>query len=124
MASRLLGNPPIRIDSVFGCELWIGKKDRDGYGRDGGKLAHRVAWELAYGPIVANDKGEEMTLEHKCRRRNCVALKHLELFTRSEQEKSKNWRRRSKRECPNGCDMSLTAMVTPGGGRICRECER
>lgn len=106
-------------DEVFGCEVWIGKHDRDGYARIKGKLAHRAVWEEVNGPIP-----EGMEIEHICRRRNCVAMKHMTLFTRSEQEMSKNWRRRSKRECPNGCDMSKTAMVTPGGGRICRECER
>ena len=119
-----MGSLPIRTDPVFGCELWIGKRDKDGYGRLDGKLAHRALWERAHGPIVPNEKGDEMTIEHKCRRRNCVALKHLELFTRSEQERSKVWRRRAKRECANGCDMSKTAMVTEAGGRICRNCER
>jgi hypothetical protein len=105
-------------DSVYGCELWTGRRDRDGYGRIGRKMAHRVTWENAKGPIP-----EGMEIEHICRRRNCVALKHMELFTRSQQEKSKYWRNRIKRKCPNGCDMASTAMVTPEGGRLCRKCE-
>lgn len=119
-----MSSHPTQRDPVYGCELHTGKLDKDGYGRIKGRLAHRVAWSEAYGPIVNNENGDEMTVEHKCRRRNCRALKHLELLTRSEQEKAKVWRRRAKRECPNGCDMSVTGMVTPEGGRLCRRCER
>lgn len=114
-----MSNWPTVRDPVFGCEVWAGRRDRDGYGRHKGKLAHREVWEAAYGPIPP---GKE--IEHICRRRACVALKHMILFTRSEQERSKMWRRRAKRECPNGCDMSRTGMVTKWGGKLCRKCER
>ena len=110
---------PTRRDHVFGCELWTGRRDRDGYGRHKSELAHRAVWIAANGPIP---DGREV--EHICRRRHCVRLAHLTLLTRSEQESAKSWRRRAKRECPNGCDMSVTAMTTPEGGRLCRRCER
>lgn len=109
----------IKRDPIYGCERWQGEKDRDGYGRIRGRVAHRVLWERENGPVP-----DGMELDHLCRRRDCVALHHLEPVTKSDNQRSRSWRRRAKRKCPNGCDMSVTAMVTPEGGRLCRRCER
>lgn len=111
---------PVELDPVFGCLRYSGRLDRDGYGRTpDGKLVHRVVYEAEHGPIA---DGKEV--EHACRRRNCVRLEHLELFTRSEQERAKRfgWRVR-KRKCAKGHDMSHAA-ITPELGRVCRECSR
>lgn len=106
-------------DPVFGCLLFVGRLDRDGYGRIGRSYAHRVAYENAYGPIP---KG--MMVEHLCRRRNCLSPAHLEVVNQNENELRKSWRYRAKRTtCKN--DHSLSdAMVTPEGGRVCRSCSK
>lgn len=58
------------------CWLWVGRKDRDGYGlfyhlhRD--HLAHRIAYVLAHGEM---QPGEEV--HHTCERRLCVRPDHL-----------------------------------------------
>jgi hypothetical protein len=107
---------------LYGCTFWLGKLDRDGYGRiwnGPGRpaLAHREAWEARHGPIPAG-----LELEHRCRRRDCVALYHLKLVTRTQNERLKRWRSRVKAElCDAGHD-ALQAMVTPEGGRVCRIC--
>lgn len=103
----------------FGCELWQGKRTRDGYGLDGNRVAHRVAWEHAKGPLLPG-----MVLDHLCRRRNCVAIDHLEPVKQSENEKRKRWKNRLRTHCRDGHDLSLYAVVTPEGGRVCRECNR
>lgn len=106
---------PVRIDPVFGCHLFAGRLDRDGYGRVHGKLAHVVVWERDHGKVP-----DGYELDHVCRRRSC--LRHLELVTRTENERRKSWKRRVRiKQCPKGHDMA-TAMVTPEGGRICRSC--
>lgn len=106
-------------DPIYGCEL-VEHVDADGYGRVRGKLAHVVAWERAYGPVP-----DDKELDHLCRRRNCCALAHLELASRSEQERRKLWKVRAKRaKCPQGHDMNINAMTTPEGGRVCRTCSR
>jgi hypothetical protein len=62
------------------CWLWRASRERGGYGMfhlDGKKrLAHRVAYELAIGPVP-----EGLVLDHLCRTRDCVNPKHLEPVT-------------------------------------------
>lgn len=106
------------FDPVFGCEFASGRLDRDGYAFHGKTRAHIAAWEAAHGP-----RPEGMEIEHRCRRRNCIALHHLRLVTRSENEKLKSFAYRLKVPCPKGHDQSNRA-VTPEGGVVCRACNR
>lgn len=62
-----------------GCWTWTGHIKRNGYGAigAGGKygkvlMAHRVAWELANGPIP-----DEQVVDHLCHNRSCVNVGHL-----------------------------------------------
>jgi len=108
------------IDPIFGCEIASGRLDRDGYAFHGKTRAHIHAWVEKKGLIP-----EGLELEHMCRRRNCKAVHHLELVTRSENEKRKSWRYRARRKtCPQGHDLSINGAVTPEGGRVCRQCNR
>ena len=61
-----------------GCWLFTGSQHRDGYGQirvgDRIVLAHRLAWELTYGPIP---EGQDVL--HSCDTPPCVCLDHLHL---------------------------------------------
>lgn len=113
---------PVEVDPIFGCWIWSGRVDR----KDGRPLvwrgakpiaAHRYVYEREVGTIKSG-----MELDHLCRRPHCVNPKHMEPVTREENEKRKSWRVRVKsRTCPNGHSMA-SAMVTPEGGRLCRQC--
>lgn len=108
------------------CRLWTGYT-RKGYGRLGidGKLfqAHRVAYELANGPIP-----EGLELDHLCRNRACINPDHLEPVTgrenimRGEAIPARNAR---KTECKNGHPFTVenTYLRPSGGNRECRTCK-
>lgn len=60
------------------CLVWTGALDRDGYGVTSARghrqvRVHRLAYELAVGPIPAG-----LQLDHLCRVRACLRTEHLE----------------------------------------------
>ena len=63
-----------------GCILWTGKRDKDGYGtlswQKQPRRAHRMAWEIAHGPIPAG-----LFVCHTCDVPSCVNPDHLFLGT-------------------------------------------
>lgn len=108
-------------DLVFGCELAQGRADRDGYVFWGSTRAHIHRWTERMGVPVP----EGHVLDHLCRRRNCVALHHLEPVTQSENEKRKAMKYRLRRaRCMYGHDLNEHRAVTPEGGVVCRACNR
>lgn len=59
------------------CYEWRGRRDRNGYGKFKMQWAHRVAYELAKGPIP-----DRLHIDHLCRHRWCVRPTHLEAVPR------------------------------------------
>jgi hypothetical protein len=116
---------PVEVDPVFGCWLWLGRKDK----RDGRPLvwrgkspmgAHRVVYEAEVGPVAVG-----MELDHVCRRPTCVYPAHLEPVSRQENERRKGYVYRMRRlSCRYGHPMAIHAMMTPEGGRLCRACSK
>jgi hypothetical protein len=72
-----------RTDMGPDCWLWTGAVDAKGYGRvltpDGHRPAHRLAYELAVGPIP-----DGLVIDHLCRTPGCINPDHLEPVTRRE----------------------------------------
>jgi hypothetical protein len=70
----------VKPDPVTGCLNWIGAVAGGGYGQFGirGRVfrAHRVAWELAHGPIPAG-----LVIRHRCNNSRCVNAAHLQTGT-------------------------------------------
>ena len=102
------------------CWMWQGHIDRvTGYGHfcigyrptRAPVPAHRVAYELAIGPIP-----EGLQIDHVCRVRACVRPDHLEAVTAAENiQRAKSL----LTSCPRG---HLYDYVCPNGARGCLTC--
>lgn len=106
------------------CLLWTGAVNSRGYGcfavNGVSQLAHRLAYEDAYGPIP-----EGLVIDHLCRTHNCVNPDHLEAVTHKVN------RQRGERltfggVCTKGHPIrnSTDVYERTDGGRECRECQR
>ena len=102
-----------------GCWMWLGNRVRNGYGRFRHSYAHRIAFEQWRGPIPASRE-----IDHLCRNKGCVNPDHLDLVTRSE-----NNRRgllgvlRQQTHCKMGHHFdAANTHIDSKGHRTCRAC--
>lgn len=119
-ATRLFSKTTL-TNGELGCWEFTGCLDRGGYGRIywGGKrgyLAHRAAYEHAYGPIPAG-----LAVDHTCNNRSCIHYEHLEAVSPAE-----NNRRAAERRthCKNGHEYTESSTYHHDGNRHCRICNR
>jgi predicted RNA-binding Zn-ribbon protein involved in translation (DUF1610 family) len=92
-----------KVDKSGECWLWTAGGHSEGYGTtaiktDGewrGVYAHRIAYELAVGPIPP---GKE--IHHVCGVRRCVNPAHLEAVTRGEHVRILYGNRHTPHLCP------------------------
>ena len=82
--------PKVILDPVFGCHLWRGVVDRNGYGKVSVSLtakpttvlAHRLTYAKAKGlaalPVgKAGHRRNDLVLDHTCFNHSCVNPDHL-----------------------------------------------
>lgn len=119
---------PSNWSACWPCGISI---DRHGYGRISvdGRLtgAHRVAYEMAIGPIP-----DGLVIDHLCRNPPCVNPMHLEPVTQAENmhrsagrsHRPPNRSRPLKTHCSQGHPYDETNTRLWRGGRFCRACNR
>jgi hypothetical protein len=73
----------LKVQAQGECTVWTGALNSAGYGNfrrgSANVLAHRFAWERAYGEIPIG-----YSLDHKCFNRKCVNVDHLRLATKKQ----------------------------------------
>ena len=124
-----------KVQKGAGCWLWTGCKGYDGYGHfrlgtRSATRAHRVSWELHYGPIP-----EGLLVCHRCDNPTCVRPDHLVLGTSADNERDKARKgkrawgtagggyNRAKTSCPQGHSYrGRNVYIAPNGSRSCRAC--
>ena len=117
-----------KVHATEGCWIWTAAIGSSGYGRFNRGVghsiaqAHRFSYEEAYGPIPTG-----LTLDHLCRRRDCVNPHHLEAVTRGEnvlRGVGYSGRNLRKMRCHNGHEYTPenTIRTASGKHRRCRTC--
>ena len=127
----LSGNPDAKAKGK--CWVWPHKKVHDGYGLvwhptvNKYRRVHRIAYEVAYGPIP-----DGMVLDHLCRTRECYRPSHLRAVTVKENLLADGSRSlvadlASRKACPQGHPLSgdnLNPYSLKHGHRTCLTCKR
>jgi hypothetical protein len=116
-----------KVEKTDACWLWRGSKDPAGYGivklERRQARAHRVAYELAVGPIP-----DGLTIDHLCENKGCVNPDHMEPVTRGVNNLRGNspWALNAKRlVCKHGHPLTGENLrITPRGTRACKACSR
>lgn len=115
----------VTVSTTNECWEWKMSSGSHGYGQVGWSaqgrnymvLAHRVAYEIAKGPIPA-----DLTVDHICRHRRCCNPAHLRLLTNLENARSNAQSLRT--HCPLGHPYSGDNLGIRGRQRWCRQCMR
>lgn len=118
------------IDTATGCHNWLGNLNGGGYGViiEGGLgsrllRTHRVAYEIAKGPIP-----DGLQIDHLCRNRRCCNPDHLEAVTQQinmERGMAQSARNSRKTHCVRGHEFTPDNIFWRAtGARQCRICRR
>lgn len=116
------------LDPERGCHISTYSVGSHGYAQIGWSvpgqktsammLVHRVIWMSHYGDIEPG-----MTVDHMCKQRKCINIKHLRLLTNFENGRRTHGRDWPLGQCVNGHPNS-NLQTWASGKRSCMLCDR
>jgi hypothetical protein len=116
----------VAVDPETGEWIWVGRVDRDGYGRFSGEGIHRIVYKLLVGPIPPG-----LQIDHVkawgCTSRACLSPWHLEAVTPREntmRSDSITALNAAKTRCIHGHLFTRANTYWWRGSRHCRACVR
>lgn len=106
-----------------GCWLWQGSLSHNGYADR--ISAYGKRWRPTHFALFMKglDVPSGMEVDHLCRTKSCVRPDHLEIVTRSENERRKHLAL-EQGFCRNGHAKTPENLYTARGRRECRQCRR
>jgi hypothetical protein len=116
-----------KVNKTHSCWLWMGSKDRNGYGqvrigKRPGKLfyTHRLAYEMLVGLIPSG-----MVIDHLCKNPACCNPDHLEPVTQRENvRRGRGNGYRERTHCIRGHEFTPeNTRRQTNGGRQCISCK-
>ena len=115
-----------RVKQDGECLLWTGHTTGNGYGsisKDGKQVrVHRVAYELAKGPVP-----QGLVIDHLCRNPRCINPDHLEAVTEKVnilRGTSPSALNATKTACKHGHPFDVANTGFQRRGRLCLACNR
>ncbi len=122
----------VEVGHRSACWLWqAAVYTQTGYGQAtdltptrGQTTAHRVAYELARGPIPNRDnQGRLLVIDHLCQNRRCVNPAHLEVVLQGV-NCQRAWDSMPRTHCKQEHELSGDNRIVERAGRVrCRECK-
>ncbi len=122
------GPIPANRPELGPCWIWVGKLDRNGYGKFRGDgrdvFAHRWAYEFERESLPERKAPDFLGLDHLCRNPACVNPSHLELVSHTVNLRRGESNNAKKTHCPKGHPYDDANTLKTKCGRKCRECCR
>lgn len=103
-----------KVGKSGSCWVWMGSLDTGGYGSfrlgDKNVRSHRVAYELAYGPIPKGEGHHGTVVMHECDNRRCCNPAHLKIGTHADN--MSDMKAKGRRKKINTCSRNGRAKLT------------